>query len=71
MVIMMMEMIGSPIMGRSTMTCSSTPKMSIKPRVSKNPQMKGISSRVKNHQHTQAPISRNSPWAKFTICEAL
>ena len=26
---------------------------------------------VSSHQHTQAPISRNSPCAKFTTCEAL
>ena len=26
---------------------------------------------VSSHQHTQAPMSRNSPWAKFTTWVAL
>ena len=37
----------------------------------RKPQKKGMFHAVSSHQQVQAPMSRNSPWAKFTTCEAL
>ena len=65
------DSMGLPISGSKKTTCSSTPNTIMKPSVIKNPQKKGTWNSVRIHQQTHAPISRNSPWAKFTICEAL
>ena len=68
MVTMITEMMGSPIIGLSTITCSSTPNTSMKASVTGKPTQNGSCQRVSSHQHTHAPISRNSPCAKLTIC---
>ena len=68
---MMIEMIGSPISGRSTTTWIRTPKISMKISVAGKPTQNGRPRSVMTHQQTQAPTSRNSPCAKFTTCVAL
>src|SRR5690349_14987856 len=54
-VTMITAMIGSPISGRSTTTCSITPNSTMKASVIKKPQMNGSWYLVSSHQHTQAP----------------
>ena len=70
-VTMITEMIGSPIIGFSTTTCSRMPKAIMKARVTRKASQNGSWKSASSHQQTQAPISRNSPWAKLTTCEAL
>ena len=70
-VTMITEMIGSPIIGRSTQTCSATPKTSMNTSVIGMPSQNGSWYLVSSHQQHHAPISRNSPCAKFTTCVAL
>ena len=65
---MITEMIGSPISGLSTMTCNATPNTAMNASVSGKPSQNGTCQLVSSHQQVQAPISRNSPCAKFTIC---
>src|SRR5690606_4604113 len=67
-VTMITEMIGSPIIGLSTSICSNTPNAVMKASVSGKPSQNGTFMLVSSHQQVQAPISRNSPCAKFTIC---
>ena len=70
-VTMMTEMIGSPIIGRSATTCRMMPNAIMKAKVIGKPSQNGSLRSASSHQHTQAPISRNSPCAKFTTREAL
>ncbi len=62
---------GSPIIGRSTTTWIRMPNSAMKTRVIRKPQTNGTFQLVNIHQQTQAPISRNSPCAKFTTWLAL
>src|SRR5699024_10661696 len=66
-VIMITEMMGSPIIGRSTTTCSSTPKMNMTANVIGKPTQNGKPNLTIVAQQIQAPTNRNWPWAKFTI----
>src|SRR3954452_4476150 len=71
MVTMMTEMIGSPIIGLSTTIWIAMPKTNMNTSVSGMPIQNGTWYLVSSAQHTQAPISSNSPCAKFTTWVAL
>ena len=70
-VTMMTEMIGSPIIGRRMTTWIAMPNTNMKTSVSGMPSQNGTWNLVSSAQHTQAPISSNSPCAKLTTCVAL
>ena len=65
------EITGSPIRGRSTTTCTSTPSRLMNTRQVGKAIQNGRLSEVTSHQHAQAPISTNSPCAKLTTWLAL
>ena len=71
MVTMITEMIGSPIIGRRITIWIAMPKTNMKTSVSGIPSQNGTSYLVSSAQHTHAPISSNSPCAKFTTWVAL
>ena len=66
MVTMITEMIGSPIIGRRITIWIAIPNTNMKMSVSGMPIQNGTSYLASSAQHTQAPISNNSPCAKFT-----
>ena len=68
---MITEMIGSPISGRSTTTCSTMPNTIMTIRVSGKPIQNGSWYSIRKYQQIQAPISRNSPWAMLITFDAL
>ncbi len=65
------EIAGSPIRGRSTTTWTSTPSSDMNTRQTGKPIQNGRLSEATSHQQAHAPISTNSPCAKFTTWLAL
>ncbi len=68
---MITEMIGSPIIGRRITIWIAMPKTNMNTSVSGMPSQNGTWNLLSMTQHTQAPISSNSPCAKLTTCVAL